>query len=252
MHSVEENISAAEKKYSELPVIRGFLPTSLNEWPGKISAVLFLQGCNMLCPFCHGWSFVLEPDQMPEIPAGEVFEHLIKKQGWIDGVVISGGEPTLSPSLEHLVDEIIALDYKVKLHSNGLRPEILNDLLRKEKLSCLALDFKSLPENESLSKAAGKEVSVEAVKKSFEIAGSSGIEIELHTTLCPGIISIEDLKPMAEYLKETVPGGKWFLQQYNSEDVLNIDKAGRQQFSKSDIELTAEELKYIYPDINVY
>lgn len=246
-------ISKTETDFStrEGFVIKGFLPTSLNEWNGRIAAVIFLENCNMRCPFCHGWRFVTGGDELPEIKLSEVITHLAAKKGWIDGVVISGGEPTISPGLEKLVKQIKDMDLEVKLHSNGLRPEVLEKLINDNLLDCLSLDYKSPLEDDRLKIACGVNVEAEKIRKSFEIAGKSGLEVEFHTTLCPEVIKINDLVKMAKYLKEVVPVANWFIQQYNCEDVLDIGKAGTGQYTLDKIEKAVAAVKGIYPGIKV-
>jgi pyruvate formate lyase activating enzyme len=240
------------KEKIQMPDIRGFLPSCLNEWDGRIAAVIFLAGCNMRCPFCHGWRFVTGLDEMPKIDWKEVYSSLDKNDGWVDGVVISGGEPTLSPNLENLIDELRDMDLQIKLHTNGLKPEIVEHLLKVEKLNCLALDFKAPLKSDRLKTATGVEVDEEIIKRSFTLAANSGIEFEFHTTLCPISMSFDEIELMGKDLKEIAPNGTWHLQQYNPEDVLDIEKAGTEKFDLREIEKLVPKLEEIYSKITLH
>ncbi|MFH0911208.1 MAG: anaerobic ribonucleoside-triphosphate reductase activating protein [Planctomycetota bacterium] len=235
----------------KLPVIRGFLPASLNEWDGRISAVLFLEGCNWRCPYCHGWRLVRDPASLPEIPIGEVLRVLEEETEWVDGVTITGGEPTLQPAIEALVELFHRRGLAVKLETNGSRPRLMESLIRLGMLDCLALDYKAPLAPDRLKRASGVAEEVAAVRRSFELAASSGLELEFHTTLCPACVSLEDLPEMGRQLARIAPRARWVLQRYNPEDVLSPAEAGSASYDLSAVEAAAKELRAIYPRIEV-
>ncbi len=215
--------------------IRGFLPNSLSEWEGRVSAVIFTAGCNWRCAYCHGWRFVQNPDQLPSIPEEEVFAGLKRQADWLDGVTITGGEPTLQPSLPDLLRRLKEMELPVKLETNGTRPEVLEKLLAEELIECLCLDYKA-PLDERLVRLVAVDIPqarVKAVRQSFALATASGLEREYHTTLCPAFIDAPTLGEMAEALE---PGGLWILQQYEIEEVLDAAAAGRQRFTVDELE----------------
>jgi pyruvate formate lyase activating enzyme len=234
-----------------LPVIREFLASSFNEWDGRIAMAVVLGHCNMRCPFCHGWRFVKEPEAQPQVPIDTIERSIRENEGWLDGVVISGGEPTLDPNLEDLIDYFRERGLAVKLHTNGLRPEVVAPLLEKGKLDCLALDFKAPLEEEAMRRAADLPVRVERIRESFALAGRSETEVELHTTLCPATLALETLPEMAETVRQIVPRARWIWQRYNPGDVLNPDLAGSATCETKEVERILEEVRPIHAEIEV-
>ena len=123
----------------------GFQKHSLIDFPGTISCVLFTQGCNFRCPYCHNPDLIAPPGKRsgygPDL--AEILAFLDKRQGLLDGVVITGGEPTLQWGLDRFCIEIRAMGYKVKLDTNGSRPDVLEDLLSQELVDYIAMDIKT-------------------------------------------------------------------------------------------------------------
>ena len=116
-------------------VIHGFQKLTLLDYPGKVACTLFSGGCNFRCPFCQNGNLVQHPEWEPVIPEEEIFAVLEKRRGVLDGVCVTGGEPTLDPDLERFVTKIKELGYLVKLDTNGYRPEILKKLVNIKYLS---------------------------------------------------------------------------------------------------------------------
>ncbi|MGC1401997.1 MAG: radical SAM protein, partial [Thermodesulfobacteriota bacterium] len=106
--------------------IKGFIETSFLDWPGKICAVLFLPSCNLRCPFCHNHELVLHPELLSPYPWDHIQKRLLALRSWLDGVCVTGGEPTLHPDLPELLGQIRHLGLLVKLDTNGTRPEVLD------------------------------------------------------------------------------------------------------------------------------
>lgn len=199
--------------------LRGFIENSLLEWENHVAAVAVAGGCNLRCPFCHSWRYVTGLADLERLDTGVIFDLLERQRGWIDGVVVTGGEPTLQPGLPALLRRIREYEVKTKLHSNGTRPEVLAALLEEGLVDCLALDYKA-PADERLLSASGvaDEGGLEAARRSFALAAASGIDREYHTTLIPKYVSPETLVEMGEALE---PGGVWFLQQFENGDCLD-------------------------------
>ena len=130
-----------------MPKIHGLNKTTLLDYPGRVAATVFLGHCNFRCPFCQNSSLVLNPAEEPEIPEEEVLSFLKKRQGILEGVCISGGEPTLAPDLEDFIQKIHNLGYPVKLDTNGTHPEVLKNLADKDLIQKAAVDIKACPEN---------------------------------------------------------------------------------------------------------
>ena len=123
--------------------IKGFQGTSLLDYPGRVASLIFWGGCNLTCPFCHNPALVLEPEACPDLDREELLVDLAARRPFIDGVVISGGEPTLDPELADWLAAVKALGLAVKLDTNGLRPDVLTDLLDRRLVDYLAIDLKT-------------------------------------------------------------------------------------------------------------
>lgn len=123
--------------------IYGLIKTTLLDYPGKVASTIFLGGCNLRCPFCHNMNLVTGSDKIDPIPIEDVMTHLKTRAGVIDGVCITGGEPTLEPGLVRLIQSIKNLGLLVKLDSNGTKFPVLEDLLSKKLLDYIAIDIKS-------------------------------------------------------------------------------------------------------------
>ena len=112
--------------------IRGFQKLTLVDYPNQMAAILFTGGCDFRCPFCHNGELVLHPSLTPEIPESEVFSYLEKRKGLLDGVVVSGGEPTLADDLDEFLSSLKKMGYLVKLDTNGSRPEVLSRIVSEK------------------------------------------------------------------------------------------------------------------------
>jgi len=168
---------------------------SFIDYPGKVSAILFYTGCNLRCPFCHNASLA-DGTSEPTITPVEIVAYLLKRKKFLEGITISGGEPTLYGNLPELVNYLKTLGYAVKLDSNGLNPA----RLEQTSFDFLAMDLKTTPDRyESLLGAKG-DVSINLLK-SLEIVKSMGKNGEIRITCAPGIIDdsvIEQLLPLLE------------------------------------------------------
>jgi pyruvate formate lyase activating enzyme len=193
-----------------LPPIKGFLPTSLIEWEGRIASAVFLAGCNFRCPFCHARDVVLAPDQLEDIPLDEVLAHLEEQKGWIDGVEVSGGEPTIHPGLADLIGVFRSCGLAVKLDTNGSNPGVLKSLLDAGLVAAVAMDLKG-PLDDSYCTAAGVEVDLDFIQASIDILRSSSIEREFRITVVPGMHAARDIRSVAQALGK---GEKLILQQF--------------------------------------
>jgi len=165
--------------------IGGFVPCSLSDFPGRIAAVVFTQGCNWRCPWCHNPSLV-HPEQFgPPLDEASVLAHIARGRGKLDGLVVTGGEPTLQPDLAGFLARIKAFGFLSKLDTNGSRPEIVRSLLEARLLDFVAMDLKAtLPR---YAEAAGAPVDTRAVGETIALLRASGIEHQLRTTRWPGL-----------------------------------------------------------------
>ena len=182
-----------------MPRIAGFNRTSLLDWDGCVTAVIYLPSCNFRCPFCHNRELVLTPEVYEDVPLEFVEDYISENREFLDGIVITGGEPTIHRDLPELVKRIKALGMKVKLDTNGTNPEMLKDLIYAGLLDYVAMDLKA-PLDESYDDLAGAKVDLSKVKRSIEIIMGSGIDYEFRTTMVPILLKPEDYERMAAYI----------------------------------------------------
>ncbi len=177
--------------------IKGFIESSCSDWPGQIVAVIFLSGCNFRCPYCHNYPLVLTPDEGKTFSREYVFQRLMDLRSWLDGVCISGGEPTLSVGLADLCEQIKNAGFLCKLDTNGSRPEVLQELLAGGLVDYIAMDVKAPLRSDSYDKCAGVKVDLAAIRGSIEIIRNAGIEYQFRTTYHPALLSESELMALA-------------------------------------------------------
>ena len=181
--------------------VKGFVSISLLDYPGRISSVLFAGGCDFRCPYCYNTDLVLNPQEIPTIPEEELLEDISKRldSGLIDGVVVTGGEPTLSPDLPRLLRVIKSMGASVKLDTNGTRPQLLEAILRRNLTDYVAMDYKA-PLGR-YSDLAGVNVDTEAIRLSAQLLLGGKIDYEFRTTVHPGLLDVEDLLQIIREIK---------------------------------------------------
>lgn len=196
--------------------IGGFQPFSLSDYPGCVTAIVFTQGCNFRCPFCHNSSLVLPECYAPSMPEGEIFAALNERKGKLDGVVITGGEPTIQSDLIAFVKNIKDLGYKVKLDTNGSKPEVIEQLILQELIDFFALDIKA-PWHK-YSTLAGVNVSIDDIKETLSLLLLSPIPCDFRTTYARPLLNEEDIIEIQAYLPSDK---KLTIQQFISQNALN-------------------------------
>lgn len=210
-------------------MIHGFNKTTLLDYPGHIAATIFLGGCNFRCPFCHNATLVLAPETQPVISEDEIFTTLKKRVGILEGVCITGGEPTLYLGLEEFIKKIKSLGFLVKLDTNGSNPNLLRHLIELNLLDYVAMDIKNSKEKYSLTTGL-KNIDINKISESITILLSSDIDYEFRTTVVKEFHETSDLLSIGNWIK----GGKaYYLQSFeDSEDVI---RPGLTAFSSSDL-----------------
>ncbi len=198
--------------------IKGFLETSFLDWPGKICSVLFLPGCNLRCPYCHNHALVLHPDRVPTFPLKSILSRLRSFRGWIDGVCITGGEPTLHPDLLSLVRKIKDLGFPVKLDTNGSNPGLLDRLIAKRAIDFVSRDVKAPVDPVQYSRAAGLPVDLDRIWKSTQILKRGDVAYGFRTTVVPGLHTADDILRLGQQLR---PGARMTLQDFNPENPMD-------------------------------
>jgi pyruvate formate lyase activating enzyme len=225
-----------DQKRTELPPIKGFIETSFLDWEGLISSVVFLPGCNFKCPYCHNYTLVSNPHSYQTL----AFEHLKERlgffKGWIDGVVVTGGEPTLHQGLPLLLAAIKELGFKVKLDSNGHRPWVLKDLINQDLIDMVAMDVKAPLEPLAYRRAAGRTVELDRIQTSIEFLKTSDIDHQFRSTIWPAWHGEDELKDMGQALRGC---RAWTLQ------ALKLDSAWNKKAMGDGRPYTADEIDFL-------
>jgi len=180
--------------------IGGLQRVSLNDYPGKICATVFTQGCNFRCPYCHNPELV-DPDRYGLLlPEEEVLSFLSKRRGKLEAVTVTGGEPTLQKDLAHFLEELKAMSYLVKLDTNGSKPDTLSALINQRLVDYIAMDFKGpFGKYRQISSA---DVDVFRIRRSIQLMATSGIAHEFRTTVVRSQLGLEDFMSMAEEIRQ--------------------------------------------------
>ena len=193
----------------------GFQKLTLLDYPGKVACILFTNGCNFRCPFCHNASLVRAQDGA-DISDDEVLEFLKKRQGILEGVCISGGEPLIHNELKDFIREVKKLGYPVKLDTNGSFPQKLRELIGEGLVDYVAMDIKN--SFEKYNETTGISADIDSIKESIEILINGNIDYEFRTTLVRGFHTPKDMQSIGEMIKGTK---KYYLQNFvDSGDIL--------------------------------
>lgn len=203
-------------------LIGDYQKLTLIDYPGKLAAIVFTVGCSFRCSFCHNpelvensghWKIYQENAQQKE---KEFFDFLAKRKGLLDGVCITGGEPTLQPDLLEFMEKIKNMGFAVKLDSNGTHPEVLREAVDKKLVDYLAMDIKHSPKK--YSAAAGVAADMEKIGESVNIIRESGVDYEFRTTVVPSIHREEDFEEIAEWI---AGAPVYYLQAYRETKILD-------------------------------
>ena len=198
-------------------IVNGFLKTTLLDYPGHLASTVFLGKCNFRCPFCHNSMLVLEPQNAEQIDFKTVLSHLNKRKNILEGVCITGGEPTLNPKLTDLIRAIKDVGLLVKLDTNGYRPDILEKLFNDNLIDHIAMDIKSSRNNYHIACGLNN-IDIGIISKSINLIKEKSPSYEFRTTLVKGIHTDDDLLDIADWIGNV---NLYFLQNYtDSENVM--------------------------------
>ena len=197
--------------------IGGFLPTTLLDFPGHLACTIFTQGCNLRCPFCQNGALVL-PELFEEpLSEEDILSKIRKRSGILEGVCISGGEPTLQPDLTDFICSIKSLGLLVKLDTNGCRPEFIKNLIDDRLIDYVAMDVKSAPSHYSAVCGFPEKTGTSAedfyrpYRESIELLKTNVVDYEFRTTLVKGLHTAQDIRELASLLSGAQA---WYLQSY--------------------------------------
>lgn len=195
--------------------IKGFIDTSFSDWDGKVSSVVFLPKCNFRCPFCYNKNLVLQPEAMPTVAYEQIKRYLEANKKWIDGVVVTGGEPTNHEDLPDLCSELKRMGYNVKVDTNGTNPAMIDKLIEDKLVDYVAIDLKAPLTEEEYSKASGVKAAgvLDRLKESIQILFGAKVDYEFRTTIVPTLHRVQDVKRICQAIKGC---RKYALQTYKS------------------------------------
>jgi len=229
-------------------ILGGLQKLTLIDYPGHIAATVFTVGCNFRCPFCHN----------PELVSGslysasdtlekEFFELLKNRRGKLEGICITGGEPTIQPDIIEFIRKIKNLGYKVKLDTNGTRPDVLRVLFAEKSLDFVAMDIKNSSEN--YAKTANSKIDLERIKLSVDLIRNSGIDYEFRTTAVPGLHKEEDFAGIGKWLTGSK---KYVLQAFEDKGKILDPRLKKKTKGKSlDLEKIAKNIEKYFGSIEV-
>lgn len=225
--------------------IHGFQKLTLLDYPGKVACTIFTGGCNFRCPFCHNGNLVLHPGEEPEIPKEQILNVLKKRRGILEGVCITGGEPTLAVDLAEWIREIRGFGYLVKLDTNGYRPEVLESLISEGLLDFVAMDIKNAPDSYS-STAGISNLDFSRIERSVQSLKSGRVDYEFRTTVARELHGREEMDAIGRWIR----GAKrYYLQNYRqSGQVIRPEFTG---FTREELEDFRVLLKQYIPQVEI-
>jgi pyruvate formate lyase activating enzyme len=198
-----------------LPPIAGYHPSTLIDWPGRLAAIVFLPQCNLRCRFCHA-SSMLAPSQ-EAIPLEAILEHMASQRGWLDGVVICGGEPTVWPTLGGLCEKFRRAGLAVKLDTNGTHPDRLAELVRGGLVDAVAMDLKA-PLDARYPAVCGDNADLHAIGRSIDLLMGGPVEYEFRTTVCPAFLDAPEIHAIGT---RVAGARRWVLQRFEPAHALD-------------------------------
>jgi len=230
----------------------GLLKQSLVDYPGKIAAVLFTRGCNLRCPYCHNGHLLLKPGRTNNNDLGvdSLLGFLHERAGFLDGVVITGGEPTLNPELDEVCEAIKDMGYLVKLDTNGTRSVALAGLIEKGLVDYVAMDIKAPLEYQDYLEVCGR-LSREDffnIRSSVHLLKKAAIEVEFRTTVVPLYHDLNDLLRIGS----AIEGARLYtLQQFNPDQALESRLCSSKPYRPKELQEMADQLKSMVDRVRV-
>ncbi len=224
---------------------KGLEKNSVIEWPGKVVSVAYTGVCNFRCPYCQNSDLVLSPESIPSIEGEEVLEHLRSKEKWLDGLIVTGGEPTLHSSLLNFSKKVKEEGLLFGIETNGTNYDFLKKFIEKDLVDRISLDIKAPLVWEKYRKAIGvddKEL-FENVKKTVKLLKETDIPHEFRTTVVPKILSLEDLEDIG---KEIEGSENYYLQQFSPENTLEQEFEEVEPYSEEELKEIQKKLKEKY------
>jgi pyruvate formate lyase activating enzyme len=235
-------------RYAKKMILGGLQKLTLIDYPGHIAATVFTVGCNFRCPFCHNPELVfVTRNAQPETRMEEDFFNLLKaRKGKLEGVCITGGEPTLQPDIVDFIRKIKNLGFKVKLDTNGARPDILRKLFSEKLLDFVAMDIKSPPEN--YAKTSNSKVDIERIKLSVDLIRNSAVDYEFRTTVVPGLHSEKDFEKIGKWISGAK---KYVLQAFEDKGKILDPCLKKKKGKKIDLEKIGKNIEKYFGKVEI-
>ena len=207
---------------------------TLLDFPGRVACTVFLGGCNFRCPYCHN-SELLDGQAEPVMDDAALLAFLEKRKGLLDGVCVTGGEPTLQPGLAPLLRQIRAMGYQIKLDTNGSRPQVLQALLEEGLVDYVAMDIKNGPRDYA-STVGLQQMDLAPLEQSIRLLTGGSVDYEFRTTLVAQLHTERSVLEMGQWLKETAQNvvRRLFLQKFVDRETVMF--AGLQAPNEADME----------------
>ncbi|MBN2197998.1 anaerobic ribonucleoside-triphosphate reductase activating protein [Candidatus Wolfebacteria bacterium] len=218
--------------------IGGFQKTSLTDYPGKVAAIIFTQGCNFRCGYCHNPELV-SPDLFTEsISEKEILSFFEKRRGQLDAMVVTGGEPLIQDSLEDFLKKIKKMGYLIKLDTNGSFPEELKKIIEKKLVDYLAMDIKA--PLDKYKEVSNSNIDIKKIKQSIDLIMNFGLNYEFRTTVVKSQLKKEDLFEIAKLIK---PKTLYILQKFIPSKTLNPNFLNEVSYSDEEFKEIIDEIK---------
>ncbi len=218
-------------------IVHGLQKLTLLDYPGKVACTLFTGNCNFSCPFCQNSGLVLHPQEENVIADEDLWAFLDRRKGILDGVCVSGGEPTLQTDLADFLYRLKEMGYLVKIDSNGQKPDVLKKLVGEQLVDYIAMDVKNCKERYGETVGISG-FSVDKVSESIAFLLEGNVDYEFRTTVCRELHSRENLRELVEWI---APCRRYYLQQYKESD--NVIRPGFTAYSDDEMKEIADELR---------
>jgi pyruvate formate lyase activating enzyme len=225
--------------------VYGLIKMTLLDYPEHLACTIFTGGCNFRCPFCHNASLVTHIDSTTHIPEVDIFHFLSSRVGILEGVCISGGEPTLQLDLLPFIQKVKKLGFKVKLDTNGSNPELLSQLIDQNLLDYVAMDIKNSPTN--YARTIGLQTyDLSKITTSISILMTSSINYEFRTTVVKELHTLSDFLEIADWITNCA---HYYLQGF--EDSKDLIGEGYTSYAKNELQYFASKLKEKIPNVAI-
>ncbi|MDR2865786.1 MAG: anaerobic ribonucleoside-triphosphate reductase activating protein [Methanomassiliicoccaceae archaeon] len=227
--------------------IAGFIKTTLLDWDGLVACTVYLAGCNFRCPYCHNAEIVVNADAAERVDEDAVIAYIEEHSDFIDGVVVSGGEPLMNKDIGRFLKRLRSVGVKVKVDTNGMFPDMLDDLIGAGLIDMVAMDIKSSL-NERYDMAAGSDTDLSKIRKSIDIVMNSGVDHEFRTTAVPVFVKEDDIRNICENIR----GAKRYrIHQFRNKVTIDDSLSVLDPYPESKLTAMAEIAKEYVGDVKI-